>query len=86
MSSGQSPDVAQPTAGAPLSPDVPTQSGAPSGGRHERLEVIASETFALQGDVHRLVTFLNQCLKGKDLIFGLTRVEDGVYRLTVYRG
>jgi len=53
---------------------------------HVPLEVIGSETFALQGDVHRLVTFLNQCLKNRELIFGLTRVEDGVYRLTVYRG
>ncbi|MFS8544416.1 MAG: YpmA family protein [Limnochordales bacterium] len=55
-------------------------------GRPQQLQVIGSESLALQGDVHRLVTFLNQCLKDEGLIFGLTRVDDGRYRLTVYRG
>ncbi|MFO7312031.1 MAG: DUF4264 family protein [Bacillota bacterium] len=81
MSSGRAPEAGEPTVGTPVA-----GSGPSSGGRQERLEVIGSETFALQGDVHRLVTFLNQCLKNRELIFGLTRVEDGVYRLTVYRG
>ena len=85
MSSGRAPEAGQPAVGTPP-PGSGPGSGPSSGGRQERLEVIGSETFALQGDVHRLVTFLNQCLKNKDLIFGLTRVEDGVYRLTVYRG
>lgn len=69
-------------------PAAGAAAGAPEGmqGQRERLEVIGSETFGLQGDVHRLVTFLNQCLKDRELVFGLTRVDDGRYRLTVYRG
>lgn len=43
----------------------------------DRLQHIASETFQLSGDVHRLITFLNQSLKHKGFIFGLTRAETG---------
>lgn len=53
---------------------------------HEQLQVMASETLALQGDVHRLVTFLNQALKEHGFIFGLKRAGDDEYRLTIYRG
>jgi|GEM_PF-3544814 len=55
------------------------------GGPAQQLQVLASETLALQGEAHRLVTFLNQSLKGEGFIFGLTRVGDGRYRLTIYR-
>ncbi|MBO8140964.1 MAG: DUF4264 family protein [Firmicutes bacterium] len=55
-------------------------------GREQKgLEVIGSETLLLQGDVHRLVTFLNRCLKDHQLVFGMSRVDDDRCRLTVYR-
>ena len=54
-------------------------------GPAQQLQVLASETLALQGEVHRLVTFLNQSLKEEGFIFGLTRVGDGRYRLSIYR-
>lgn len=49
------------------------------------LTVLASETFDLEGDVHRLVTFLNQSLKEHSFVFGLTRAAEGQFRLVVYR-
>lgn len=48
------------------------------------LEVIASQRFELQGDVHKLVTFLNQTLKDHGLCFGITKKESEL-QLTVYR-
>ncbi len=41
---------------------------------HEPLQVVASDTLSLQGDVHRLVTFLNRSLKDDGYIFGLRRM------------
>lgn len=55
------------------------------GNSGEGLEILARETFALQGDTHRLVTFLNQALKDKGFIFGLSRSSDGgSLQLTIY--
>lgn len=48
------------------------------------LEVIATQRFALQGDVHKLVTFLNQALKDQGLCFGISKKETEL-QLTVYR-
>lgn len=45
---------------------------------------IASETFAVSGEVHRLVTFLNQSLKGEGFVFGLTKHGDQ-YGISVYK-
>lgn len=50
----------------------------------DRLQHLASETFKLSGDVHRLITFLNQSLKRKGFIFGLTRAETGEFGVSVY--
>lgn len=50
----------------------------------DRLQHLASETFSLSGDVHRLITFLNQSLKHKGFIFGLTRTESGEFGVSVY--
>jgi|GEM_PF-2514304 len=52
---------------------------------HEPLQVVASDTLSLQGDVHRLVTFLNRSLKDDGYIFGLRRAGDEQYHLTIYR-
>ncbi len=52
---------------------------------NEQLRVMASETLALQGDVHRLVTFLNRALKEDGYIFGLKLADDEQYHLTIYR-
>lgn len=48
------------------------------------LHVIAAQTFDLQGDVHKLVTFLNQVLKDRGLCFGLSKRESEL-QLTVYQ-
>lgn len=50
----------------------------------DRLQPLASDTFTLSGDVHRLITFLNQSLKHKGYIFGLKRFESGEYGITLY--
>lgn len=50
----------------------------------DRLQHLASETFKLSGDVHRLITFLNQSLKRRGFIFGLTRSETGEFGVSVY--
>jgi len=52
---------------------------------HEPLQAMASETLALTGDVHRLVTFLNRALKEHGFIFGLKRAGEDQYHLTIYR-
>lgn len=50
---------------------------------HTGLPIIGEQTFAIEGEVHQLVTFLNKMLKDRDLIFGLSR-EEGRYWITVY--
>lgn len=49
------------------------------------LHVLARETFHLEGDISRLITFLNQALKDEGFIFGLSRTADGRFALTLYR-
>jgi hypothetical protein len=48
-----------------------------------RIDVVGEERFALQGDVHLLITFLNKMLKDRGLIFGLTRPDDQ-FKVTIY--
>jgi len=50
----------------------------------EGLQVLASAAFALEGDVYKLVTFLNQTLKEKGYTFGMSKHPEGV-QVTVYR-
>ena len=38
--------------------------------------VLAQDSFALEGEYYRLVTFLNQTLKDRGLIFGLSKQDD----------
>lgn len=48
-------------------------------------EVLNIQSFKLEGDVHRLVTFLNRTLKRKGYVFGLTQEPDGKKTFTIYR-
>lgn len=45
---------------------------------------IASQSFGVDDGLHRVVTFLNKSLKGRGLIFGLTRERTEELRITVY--
>ncbi len=38
--------------------------------------VVAQDSFELEGEHYRLVTFLNQSLKDRGLIFGLTKQDE----------
>ncbi|HEX6971173.1 MAG TPA: DUF4264 family protein [Limnochordia bacterium] len=48
------------------------------------LRLLASETFRLEGDAHKVVTFLNQALKGRGLTFGLSKAGPDMLTLTIY--
>lgn len=48
------------------------------------LQELAKEQFHLEGEVHRLVTFLNRTLKTRGLIFGISLAQEGRYLLTIY--
>lgn len=50
----------------------------------EGLEELASSTIHVEGDVHKLITFLNQTLKDKGYIFGYSKHTDGL-KFTVYQ-
>lgn len=54
-----------------------------SNSQTEGLQRLASDTFVLSGDVHRLITFLNQSLKDKGFIFGLTKAGEE-YGVSIY--
>jgi len=49
----------------------------------KNIDIIGQESFKLEGDYHRLVTFLNQCLKDRNLIFGLSK-KDSSLCLRIY--
>lgn len=42
----------------------------------KRIVVLAQDMFSPEGDYHRLVTFLNQTLKDRGLMFGLSKQDD----------
>ncbi len=50
----------------------------------EGLQTLGSSAFAIEGDVHKLITFLNQTLKDKGYIFGLSKHPDGL-TVTIYQ-
>lgn len=50
----------------------------------EGLQVLASGAFGIEGDVYKLVTFLNQTLKEKGFTFGMSKHPDGI-QVTVYQ-
>ena len=51
-------------------------------GDHDRLQLLGERLFEAF-EPGQVVTFLNQTLKGRGLIFGVRRVRDG-YELMVY--
>ena len=48
------------------------------------LQLLGSESFRT-GEWYRVVTFLNQCLKDRGLVFGLVRAGDE-YSIRIYQG
>ena len=53
-------------------------------GLGETLNMLGRDEFELQGEYSRLVSFLNRTLKERDLIFGITRTDEGKLCLTIY--
>lgn len=51
---------------------------------HNELSLIAQKEFSKYEDMYKVVDFLNKNLKGKGLIFGLTRKED-MNIISIYR-
>lgn len=51
----------------------------------DKLEIIASKSFAQYEEMYRVVDFLNKTLKEKKVMFGLTKnSNDGTMTITVY--
>ncbi len=42
------------------------------------IQILGQDIFHLDGDIHRLVTFLNQSLKERNSIFGLSKRDDSL--------
>lgn len=51
---------------------------------HEGLVPLAEQRFAFADAPYKLITFLNQTLKGRGLIFGLRQAGPGLYSISVY--
>ena len=62
----------------------PTMGATHASGAAEGLKVLASGTFAVEGEAYKLITFLNQTLKDKGIIFGMSKRPDGLV-VTVYQ-
>jgi hypothetical protein len=45
---------------------------------------IASQSFSTDAALYQVVTFLNKSLRGRGLIFGLTRERESALRVTIY--
>lgn len=50
----------------------------------DKLELIASKSFAAYPEMYKVVDFLNRTLKEKQVIFGLTKNEDGHMTISIY--
>jgi hypothetical protein len=50
----------------------------------QQLQLLASETFK-EAELHRVVTFLNQSLKSRGLVFGLEKNGED-YSIRIYTG
>ena len=51
---------------------------------HENLPVLGDGRFKFADPPYQLITFLNQTLKDRGLVFGLRRVGEAEYRVSVY--
>lgn len=54
------------------------------GRAEEGLHVLGTGVFSIEGDVHKLVTFLNQTLKENGYIFGVSKHPQGL-AFTIYQ-
>ncbi|NLO97585.1 MAG: YpmA family protein [Peptococcaceae bacterium] len=52
-------------------------------GKKENLKLIASQRFNDDPQLYKIVDFLNRTLKSQNLLFGLTKSEDGM-SITIY--
>ncbi|AEF94209.1 hypothetical protein Desca_1350 [Desulfotomaculum nigrificans CO-1-SRB] len=50
----------------------------------DKLELIATKSFAPYPEMYKVVDFLNRTLKEKQVIFGLTKDEDGSMTISIY--
>lgn len=55
------------------------------GGSAGKLELISARTFEPYDQMHRVVDFLNKSLKDRDLVFGLSKDEDGKMVVAIYK-
>jgi hypothetical protein len=49
------------------------------------LELLATRTFGSCDDMYRIVDFLNKTLKDREIVFGLSKDEDGKMVISIYR-
>lgn len=52
--------------------------------QRSRLQLLASRQFANYDDMYKVVDFLNKSLKKRDLVFGLTKDQDGTVKISIY--
>lgn len=52
--------------------------------QRSRLQLLASRQFANYDDMYKVVDFLNKSLKKRDLVFGLTKDQDGTMKISIY--
>lgn len=50
-----------------------------------KLELIASKAFKPDNEMYKIVDYLNKNLKQQNLMFGLTKTEDGLMTITIYK-
>ncbi|PKM82709.1 MAG: DUF4264 domain-containing protein [Firmicutes bacterium HGW-Firmicutes-14] len=49
-----------------------------------KLELVATKSFKPYDDMYKIVDYLNKSLKHKNLMFGLTKNDDGFMTITIY--
>lgn len=52
--------------------------------RHSQLDLLARRQFQNYDEMYKVVDFLNKTLKERDLIFGLTKDEEGTMTISIY--
>ncbi|MGQ9496954.1 MAG: YpmA family protein [Desulfotomaculales bacterium] len=51
---------------------------------HSKLRLLGSRSFKAYGDMFKVVDFLNKTLKHKQIIFGLSKDEEGNMVISIY--
>lgn len=49
------------------------------------LKLLGSRHFSGDGDLYKVVDFLNKTLKHRNLIFGLTKDRNGLFKISIYK-